>query len=255
MRKAVIFLVAVLANVNLTFANASSSVELNSPSKKELFEQKSLEKDITSYIKIVENPDYSQHSMVELALFTQEIGFSFGELQKYEDALSWYDKTIEKFKDFTQVEIKEVVAGVMFNKALIYVRQNRYDDALCVLHELKDTYKNTHSEYLDLHVSNANMAVAEIELMTDKPISKPNSKELLDEHKSLFEMLTILNMAKIKSQDKEIAQWKMRNQHLKYTDWTFDWIEDWAKANNYQSEKKERINKTLGVLLSHIEAR
>ncbi|MBD3795425.1 MAG: hypothetical protein IE881_05765 [Epsilonproteobacteria bacterium] len=118
MRKAVIFLVAVLANVNLTFANASSSVELNSPSKKELFEQK-----------------------------------------------------------------------------------------------------------------------------------------LLDEHKSLFEMLTILNMAKIKSQDKEIAQWKIRNQHLKYTDWTFDWIEEWAKTNNYQSKKKERINKTLGVLLSHIEAR
>jgi len=248
MKKTVVFLVALLVNVNFVSANTNSTSEL--------FEQKSMEKDIQTYKQYIQTNEKSvgMSEQENLALSMGELGYLLSYLKKEDEAMFWYDRVISKYQDYDEIVFKEVVAVSLYNKAFILINQEKYEEAFILLTTLKNNYKNIHSEILDLQVSNSNMAIAELEMMTDKPLSRPNKQELLDEHKSLFDMLVIINSAKNSPQDEAIENWKQKNQKLKYSDWTFELLEKWAKENAYQEDKKARINKTLGILLGYVDS-
>lgn len=169
-------------------------------------------KDYDNSIKALDNAIKITTNKIEIAMALVNKGITFGQLQKYKEAIEVYNEVIDRFKDSKDSAILVEIISALINKI-----------------EVNLILDNTNSkEDLDLC-----------------------SKLIEDDKERLlqFDMLQIIEKAKNSNQDREIEEWQIKFKDTKLVDWSFDELKTWVKT--LENEPKERILGYINIFKNH----
>lgn len=178
--------------------------------------------------------------------------YLYGLLDEKKKSIEEYQAIIEEFKDIQILEIQQNVIVSFHNIALeISKSVDGFELAHNYNNEAIELFKNSNDEFLLSQINNIIQNTIELDIMMDynieENISLYKNKFFNDERGILIiEMLEILDKAKNENQDKEIIDWKEKYKDVKFINWHFFEIRNWAKTIK-DKEAKERIEKYIAI--------
>lgn len=118
------------------------------------FENNEYDDALKAWAKVLQLLDQKEEpELYAITLMNQ--GFTYGQQEKFEDALNSYASLIEQFKDSLNEEIQIQLAMAMLNQGVTYRKQERLEDALNSNTSLIENYKDSLNEEVQIQVAGA----------------------------------------------------------------------------------------------------
>lgn len=218
------------------------------------------EKEIEGYTLIVEKYKQSKSDKVQKVIARALLfkGIAFHVENKWAESIIFFDQVIQKFEYSNINNVDEYVLRAIVNKAVVLLKLGKVDEESALLEYAMKKYQNNNNYsviYLMPLVINLR---AESMLMKKEVINEEISKlmyKYIDFQNDIgvFEMLLILQNAKIASQDEKIEEWIKKFGKINNIYWNFDIFEDRLDRIELDTDANQRIKKYIGVFKSYLK--
>ena len=182
----------------------------------------------------------------------------FGTVIKSEEAIKVYDSVIEKFDKSENEAILETVAQALFNKGVRLGTLEKSEEEIKVYDSVIEKFDKSENKDILKQVSSAWINKIEWQILLNKELDT-DTKSAIEKFSintqfiMKFEMLNIINNAKVSNQDKQINNWKEKYKDTKLENFGFDELKVWNEEIK-NMEVKHRINHYIDIFESKLGA-
>jgi len=183
-------------------------------------------------------------------------GAVLSENGKLDEAIKVCDEIIQAYKKSKNNTFVTYSVMAEFNKGLTLARQGKHIEAIKTYNEIIANNKMSKIEVVLAQVVNAIINKVEIEVILDEPISDENAfieqQNIAPKYRAVFDMLLILQNAKILPQETELQLWIEKHKDVKNPTWSFDELESWIEKVTYGEDIKARIRNYIEIFKTHL---
>jgi tetratricopeptide (TPR) repeat protein len=218
------------------------------------------EKEIEGYTLIVEKYKQSKSDQVQKVIAKALLfnGIAFHVENKLAESIIFFDQVIQKFEYSNINNVDEYVLKAIVNKAVALLKLGLVDEESALLEYTIKKYQNNNNDSVIYYMPLVINLRAESMIMKNEVINEEISKlmyKYIDFQNDIgvFEMLLILQNAKIASQDEKIEEWIKKFGKINNIYWNFDIFEDRLDTIELDSNANQRIKKYIGVFKLYVK--